>query len=198
MSMGSTGEMDVGGKQDERTLAENITVDFSGQADVHAAATPTARTATQRSGGIYRNPPESLNGFLTSTISPGDLLRSLSALRAINSRGLLANAVSSGRELRRYLCLQGMNVWGWGLMVWFDEDTGEPANALTSFSRALPPLTFGSSGNKEWREIVVIKGQFAKQITNITMVHALSFRAAANMDTELFLDMHRAHVIRNS
>jgi hypothetical protein len=148
---------------------------------------PRQPTSHQQQGGVYRNHPMTLNGFLTSTISPADLLRVVHTLAAVNSRGLLGNAVRSGRKLRRYLRGEGMDVWGWGLMIWFDQATGEPANALTSFARALPPLTFGSTGGEEWKEVVVVAGEFATQITEITMLHALSFRTAADMNTDLFL-----------
>ena len=142
-------------------------------------------TPHQKAGGLYRNHPVTLNGFLTSVISPADLLRVVHTLAAVKSRCLLANAVESGRELKRHFRANGIDAWGWGMMVWFDRATGEPANALTVFGRALPPLTFGSK--EEWRELVMVTGEYAKKITNVTLLHALSFRKASDMDTDLFL-----------
>ena len=121
----------------------------------------------------WRRPPRCLNGYLTMRMSAADLLRAVTIQNVVHERELMRNALQSGRRLRRCLRAQGLDVWGLGLLVGFDDGTtsGEDSsggnegcveedgsggtraneqavhaqllNASASFARMLPPLTLG-------------------------------------------------------
>lgn len=90
-----------------------------------------------------------LNGYLTCTLGPVDVLRCRLILGAIATRRLCQSAASSGRRLLATLRASGLAAWGVGLAIWFEPHAGgilnanwyEPADGSTS--RLLPPLTFG-------------------------------------------------------
>ena len=78
------------------------------------------RRALQWIGGLRR-----LNGYLTMRMSAADLVRALAVLEAVHERQLTVSALRSGRRLQQCLQAQGLQVWGLGLLLAFDEAGGE-------------------------------------------------------------------------
>ena len=129
----------------------------------------------------------------------------------------MRNALVSGRRLRRCLRAQGLDVWGLGLLVGFDDgatsdstsivggdedageedggghvaDGGQPQllNASASFARMLPPLTLGESAG-DWTYLsscVVGSVRAAKRVAERVLWLNLEKREITNPAAEMDL-----------
>ena len=84
-------------------------------------------TAADHHGG-YARETHWINGYITCVISPLEVLRCRAVLNAIHERRLCENAARSGAALRARLRVQGLDVWGVGLLLWFDPASGSVQN----------------------------------------------------------------------
>ena len=106
----------------------------------------------------WQRSPSYHNGYFTMRMSAADHLRALTVLAAVHQRGLMANALRSGRRLIRCLRAQGLHAWGLGLLIGYDEEAAGTdgttevrlLNASAAFCRLLPPLTLGEAESDWW------------------------------------------------
>jgi hypothetical protein len=92
------------------------------------------------------------------------VLRCRVILNAIARRRLCERAAHIGQALRGHLRASGIDVWGVGLALWFNPETGGLQNA-TWFEptdggshRLLPTLSFGGRDGEEVRQVVCRRG----------------------------------------
>jgi 4-aminobutyrate aminotransferase-like enzyme len=140
-------------------------------------------------------PPPYLNGYLTMRMSAADLLRAITILGAVHERALISNALRSGRLLRSTLQAQGLDIWGLGLLLGFDDGSDAPEgqhpavllNASAAFSRLLPPLTFGTC-ETDWvyvSSLVVGGDESAKRVAERVLCLQMQARHHSNAPTPI-------------
>ena len=108
--------------------------------------------------GGYGADTSLLNGYITCAISPLEVLRCRANLAAIATRALWRNAAHVGPRLVGRMRSSGLDCWGVGLAIWFDNAIGGVHNATTLHNRLLPPLTLTAD---DADEVVVRCGLFS-------------------------------------